>query len=72
MNAIVKEVIKITLVGGALAAALTGCCLWNSDGNCCTCGKSAAACHCKRPARATGANLCNDRGCSNASAGNVR
>ena len=61
MNKYVKEMVKVALAGGALAAALTGCCLWNSDrwkgdGNV---GKPRATV------------LCNDRACSNA-AGGVR
>ena len=31
MNKYVKEIVKVALAGGALAAALTGCCLWDSD-----------------------------------------
>ena len=31
MNMYVKEMVKVALAGAALAMALTGCCLWNSD-----------------------------------------
>ena len=49
MNKMVKTLVKFTLAGGALAAALTGCCLFGSDKDCCrTCGKKADACCCAK------------------------
>ena len=65
MNKYIKEVVKVVLVGGALAAALTGCCLWNSE-KCC-CGKDGGKCACGKAMKAS--PMCNDRACSNAGGG---
>ena len=59
MNKYIKEMIKVALAGGALAVALTGCCLWNSDKND---GERTA----NKPKAAV---MCNDRACSNATGG---
>ena len=59
MNKYVKEMVKVALAGGALATALTGCCLWNSDKK--DDGRNAG-----RPKAAV---MCNDRACSNATGG---
>ena len=48
MNKYVKEAIKIALVGGALASALTGCCMCDSGRyRCGTCCKPPCECRCK-------------------------
>lgn len=57
MNRYVKEAIKITLAGGALAMALSGCSAWDvgkKDGD----GRAGR--------RKNAAVLCSDRACSNA------
>ena len=55
MNKYVKEMVKVALAGGALATALTGCCLRSSDQK----GGERTA---NKPKAAV---LCNDRACSN-------
>ena len=65
MNKYIKEMVKVALVGGALAATLAGCCLWNSDR--CSCGKAGGTCACGKAAKT--APMCIDRACSNASGG---
>ena len=49
MNNIIKQTVKVGLTAGALAAALTGCCLFGSGDCCDKCGKESckAACCCK-------------------------
>ena len=42
---IITQTVKVALTAGALAAALSGCCLFGS-GDCC-CGKTPCACCCK-------------------------
>ena len=59
MNKYVKEMVKVALAGGALATALTGCCLWNSD-------KKDIDKDANKPKSSV---LCNDRACSNATGG---
>ena len=59
MNKYVKEMVKVALGGAALAMALTGCCLWNSDAKD---GKG-------RAGKPKASVLCNDRACSNATGG---
>ena len=59
MNKYVKEIVKVALAGGALAAALTGCSLWNSD-------EKVGDRNADTPRAAV---LCNDRACSNATGG---
>lgn len=59
MNKYIENVVKVALIGGALATALPGCCLWitdKKDGER-NVGKSKAAV------------MCNDRACSNATGG---
>ena len=56
MNKYVKEMVKVVLAGGALATALTGCCLCDSD-------KKDTDRSVSKPRSAV---LCNDRACSNA------
>lgn len=59
MNKYVKEMVKVALVGAALAMAQTGCCLLNPDAKD---GKLNAG----KPKAPV---LCNDRACSNATGG---
>ena len=56
MNKYIESVVKVALVGGMLATALTGCCLCDSDKKDTDRGVS-------KPRSAV---LCNDRACSNA------
>ena len=59
MNKYVKEMVRVALVGTALAMALTGCCQLNSgakDGK-------------RNAGKPRAAVLCNDRACSNATGG---
>ena len=59
MNKYVKEMVKVVLVAGTLAMALTGCCLWNSE------AKDGE----RNAGKPKAAVLCNDRACSNATGG---
>ena len=59
MNKYVKEIVKVALAGGALAAALTGCCLWDFD-------KKGGERTANKPKAAV---MCNDRACSTATGG---
>jgi len=59
MNKVIKRVAKIAAVGGALAAALTGCCMFGSDKGCCD--KSCGSC-CKT-------SCCGETGCGQKSHG---
>ena len=45
---IIMNAVKTAAVGGALAAALTGCCLFGQNNCCDTCGKSAGECCCRK------------------------
>ena len=56
MNKYIENVVKVALIGGTLATALTGCCLWNAD-------KKDGA---NKPKAAV---MCNGRACSNAMSG---
>ena len=50
MNNIIKQTVKVGLTAGALATALTGCCLFGSGDCCdkkaCCCDKTPCACCC--------------------------
>ena len=45
MNKIITQSVKVALTAGALAAALTGCCMFGSD-DCC--GKEPCKCCCEK------------------------
>ena len=59
MNKYIESVVKVALIGGMLATALTGCCLWSSD-------KRAGD---RKVGQPRAGVLCNDRACSNATGG---
>ena len=59
MNKYIEKVSRVALIGGTLATALTGCCLWNSD------TKDGE----RNVGKPKAAIMCNDRACSNATGG---
>ena len=59
MNKYVKEMVKVALIGAALAMVQTGCSLLNSD------AKDVE----RNAGKPKAAVLCNDRACSNATGG---
>ena len=51
MNKIITQSVKVALTAGALAAALTGCCMFGSNDCCCKrdcCRKEPCKCSCER------------------------
>ena len=61
MNKIITQLVKVALTAGALAAALTGCCMFGSD-DCC--GKK--DCCCKEPCK-----CCCEKKCDGKKTGGV-